>query len=182
MQFYWDRFLFQATFRANMGGVRAARARLDDVLGQTLDLIPQLSIIRDYVHDAYPSQSELYSVNDGSKNDFLWFSNVRPRGLGPRPKERDTALALLYVFAGLLKNMLKSTADSLENFTDNNLSAIALCRLCASFSSHPSNPLLVSMLVKRSLFWARIMLRKSEFPEGSAYNFALISSTYMDQE
>lgn len=160
MQFYWDRFLFQAAFTTNPRDLRLTLSQLSDILGRIINLIPQLSNIRDYICDAYPA---VPFAPDGPANDFLSFPNVRARGLGVHLKEGDTALALLYVFARLLQIMLKEE----EPFTvESHLSAIALCRLCASFPVDASSPLMVSMLVKRSLFWAGMVLPKASYPEG----------------
>src|SRR5271169_1230031 len=108
---------------------------------------------------------------------------LRPRGLkSAEPKAQDTALALLYTFARLLKNMLDPMADFDESIvTDIYRSTIALCRLCASFPNRSlSNPT-VSLLVKRSLFWAGMILTKSTFQEGKNSSNAFSNcSTYMD--
>jgi hypothetical protein len=177
MQFYLDRFLYQVTFRADARDVRVVHSRLEDILGRIVHLIPLLSSIREYVHNAYPT---LPMECWGSTNDFLGFDNFRPRGLGQQLKERDTALALLYVFARILENALAPTANSEGKVAETNLYALALCRISASFPKDTSNPFMVSMLVKRSLFWAGMILKKSEFPGGSAYRVTLTSSLRMD--
>ena len=168
MQFYWNSFLFQATIRPNSGGFHDARASLETILGRIIDLISQLPDICDYIQDAYPTQSELETIHDGLTNEFLWFENIRPRGLGSLPKERDTALALLYVFARLLKTIFDPTVEYQDKVHETNLCAIAICRLCASFPTDCSNALIVSSLVKRSIFWAGMIMTRSYIPIGTA--------------
>ena len=172
MQFYLDHFLFRVTFKAGAEGTRSLRAGLRDILGRIIQLIIHVSSIRDYIHNAYSIQSELLvdSSYDGPTNDFLYFSDVQPRGLkSADPKERDTALALLYTFARLIKNMLEPAADFDEKATtDIHHSTIALCRLCASFPTCSFNTPIVTLLVKRSLFWAGMILTKSRFLQGKA--------------
>jgi len=168
MQIYLDQFLFRVTFGAGVEEIRLVQARLSDILERIIQLITYLSNIRDYIHNAYSSRSGSASGFDDVTNSLPKFSHVRPRGLkSGEPKARDTALALLYTFARLLKNMLDPMADFDEKIvTDIHRSAIALCRLCASFPNRSfSNPT-VSLLVKRSLFWAGMILTKSRFPEG----------------
>ena len=162
-QFYWDWFLIQETFV----GACTTRTELDNILGRILCLISQLPDIGEYIQEAYPSQSELDAIHDGPENDFLWFRNVRPRGLLRQPKARDTALALVYVFALLLKTLLDPILDSQDKAIEANLCAITLCRLSATFPSAGADTSIVSPLLKRSLFWAGMILKTPEFPIGN---------------
>ena len=184
MQFYLDHFLFRVTFNAGAGGTSSLLTGLRDILGRIIQLIIHLSSIRDYVHNAYSIQSELDSSNHGPENGFLYFSDVRPRALkSAEPRERDTALALLYAFARLIKNMLEPMADFDKNTTTEiHHSAIALCRLCASFSDSSFNNPIITLLVKRSLFWAGMILTKSRFLEGDNPLFSAFNarSTQLD--
>ena len=183
MHYYFDHFLFLETFRPGTDETRFLRTVLIDILGRIVHLIPQISSIRDYIFNAYPSQWEMESCTDGQTTDFLSFPNVRIRGINSHPKERDMALALLYTFSRLLKDMLEPPTQSYEKTARINQSAIALCRLCASFPSHSFNPVVVTLLVKRSLFWAGMVLTKSRFPHGNAQQFySDQSSPNMDKE
>jgi hypothetical protein len=170
MQFYWDCFLYQAAFTESMRRLSSARVRLQNILGRIIHLISHLPSIDAYVNDAYPTLSELETIHYVPTNDFLSFQNIQPRGLHPQPKERDTALALLCVFAQLAKLMLDPTIDEHNKNEQANLYAIALCRLSASFPAGCSNALIVSTLIKRSLFWAGMILIRSEFALGTILN------------
>ena len=170
MQFYWDYFLYQATFAENVRELSSARVQLQNILCRIIHLISQLSSIDAYINDAYPTLSELETIHYIPTNDFLSFQNVQPRGLHPQPKERDTALALLCVFARLAKLMLDPTIDEHNRNMQANHYAIALCRLSASFPVGCSNARTVSRLIKRSLFWAGMILIRSEFAVGTILN------------
>jgi hypothetical protein len=179
MQYYFDHFLLLSTFSADGEGVKLLRTTLDDILDRIIHLIPQLSNIRDFIYNAYPTQ---WPIESSTINDFLSFPDIRLRGLGTYPKERDTALAMLYTFSRLVKDMLKSIADTHENIVEINKSAIALCRLCVSFPCRSVNPL-VTLLVKRSLFWAGMVLTESRFPQGNISMFCPDQSrTLVDKE
>ena len=143
MQVYLDYFLF----RKNCfdGGIGSAddeimvRARLMDVLEKIIQLIPHLSNIPDYIHHAYAIPPDLTAGFESPANDFLHLPNIQPRGLksAANAGERDIALALLYAFARLLKNILDIDVDTNEEAsTVIDHSSIALCRLCASFPPH----------------------------------------------
>ena len=172
MQLYLDYFLF----RKNCidGGFGSAddeiivRAELMDILEKIVQLIPHLSNIPDYIHHAYLIPSDLTAGS--AANDFLHFPNIQPRGLksAARAGERDIALALLYAFARLLKNMLDINIDANEEAsTDIDQSSIALCRLCASFPRHSLEGPMARLLIKRSLFWAGLILTESKFAAGT---------------
>lgn len=174
MQLYLDYFLFRKSgYDGYFKGAeeeRIIRAELIDILGKIIRLITHLSNIPDYIHHAYSIRSDLDAKFDGPANDFLHFPNLQPRGLksAANPGERDTALALLYAFARLLKNMLDINADiDQEASTDIHHSAIALCRLCASFPSHSFEGPMAPLLVKRTLFWAGLILTESKFSAGT---------------
>ena len=107
-------------------------------------------------------------INDGTAaNTFLDFAAVEPRALKPgtEPLVRDTALALVYAFARLVKNMLEVTFNDVDEKVNSEIynSATAICRLCANLSIEKP---MESWIVKRSLFWAGIIFTESKFPEG----------------
>jgi hypothetical protein len=166
LQFYLDHFLFRKTHDANLERLQKLNQGLYDILDRITRLISHLSPISNYIYHAYPKRSNSGLCHyTSTTNTFLHFPNVQPRGLkvGADPEERDTALALLYAFARLLKNALKRTADDDENLTDIHDSAIAICRLCGSF---PEQSRMVALLAKRSLFWAGLVLTESRFNSG----------------
>jgi hypothetical protein len=172
MQFYLDHFLFRAAYSGNDEGLEeidSLRTALKDTVRRIRQLIPHLSNIRDYIHNAY-SIPNMQTPSDGPTNDFLHFANLQPRGLkiAANPRPRDTSLALLYTYARLIEKLLDPAADfSTDAATDIYHSAIALCRLCASFGTlRSSTTPMVLLLVKRSLFWAGLVLTKTKFPAG----------------
>jgi hypothetical protein len=160
LQFQCDHFLFQAI--VDRETTPPISESLDSILSRIIELIPRLSNISDYIYHTYSTKLSAY--DDSLPTGFLDYQHVHARGLKPEPKERDTALAILYVFARLLKNMLEPKLDSAAVSTDLSQSAIALCRLCASFSS-PLTPM-ATLLIKRTLFWARMGLVGSTFSLG----------------
>ena len=133
--------------------------RLSKTLGQIISLVAHLPGISDYIHHAYAFQLDVYLEGEGLQKSFLWFPDLEPRGLKPIPKERDTALAILYAFAQLLKGMLEPEIGYEDKSTDAVRSAVAMCRLCASFPT-PSG-LMATLLVKRTLFWAGMVFTES---------------------
>jgi hypothetical protein len=187
MQFYLDCFLFLAVSKADMVKTRDVRDRLYTILNRIIQLIRHLPNIGDYIYHAYSllPQSDFGSETHDVANAFLGFADVQPCGLilASDAKERDTALALLYAFARLLKNLLESNSESGENATvEIYHSAFALCRLCASFPDRSANTRNFVLLTKRSLFWAGIVLAKSKFQDGE-YTYCDISdesSSYLD--
>ena len=168
LQYYLDQFLFRATYDARTEGLRRMRADLCGILDRITRLIAHLSPISNYIYHAYPRQFNIGEDYSGlTTNAFLHFADVQPQGLKAtaHPKDRDTALALLYAFARLLKNMLDPTVDEDENvISEIHDSAIAICRLCASF---PGRSRMVTLLAKRSLFWAGLILTESKLGSGN---------------
>jgi len=167
MQFYLDHFLFRMSPNNSADGDSAAMPidvvgrRLQEILGRITQLTVHLSSIRDYIYHAYSiSESDINTRFHGPANDFLHFPDLQPSGLKSTtdPWERDTALALLYSLAQLIKEMMEPAADLNEEGIRH--SAIAVCRLCASF---PSDSLMALSLTKRSLFWAGLILTKSKY-------------------
>src|SRR5277367_1388207 len=157
LQFYLDLFLIRINFTEQAAETKVARDHLYSILDRIIRLVSHLSSISDYIHHAYRMEPCATPI-DPAANTFLHFAAVEPRGLkaGAEPLARDTALALLYVFARLLKNMLEPTADVNENVNSEiYLSAIAICRLCVNL---PIVWPMETWLVQRSLFWAGIIL------------------------
>ena len=75
---------------------------------------------------------------------------------------RFYALVLLYAFARLLKTLLEQTHENTEIVTSKiDESAIALCRVCGNFPTDTFNHVMAPLLIKHSLFWAGIVLKKS---------------------
>lgn len=170
MQFYLDHFLFRMSPNNSADGDSAAMPidvvgrRLQEILGRITQLTVHLSSIRDYIYHAYSiSESDINTRFHGPANDFLHFPDLQASGLKSTtdPWERDTALALLYSLAQLIKEMMEPAADLNEEGIRH--SAIAVCRLCASF---PSDSLMALSLTKRSLFWAGLILTKSKYLDG----------------
>jgi hypothetical protein len=167
-QYYLDEFLFRVTVQKGIDRLSTLRAELHAILDRIMRLISHLSNISDFIHTAY-SNLDFDYYGPETSNSFLNFPRVRPRGLQfpDRPKDRDTVLSLLYTFARLVKNMLDPTANANENIkNDIHSSAIALCRLCASFSDLSSGTPMVTLIVKRSLFWAGLILTETNYPAG----------------
>jgi len=141
------------------------------------------------VRDAYGFSPSFTLQQATAGREFLHFPPVRPRSVkssSTPPVERDTAVAFAYTFARLLRNILDSTADSDEKVSaDVHLSAIALCRLCASLPKrapdHDQCHIIV-LLTHRTLFWAGLVLTKSRYLAGrSLWSWLLIyCSTSMD--
>ena len=175
MQFYLDYFLFRASCHSSgvIESVEPVMARLHKTLGQIISLINHLSNISDYIHHAYSFRIEVTDYNRKRTPGHVdLFTNLQPRGLKPAasPTYRDSALALLYAFARLLKALLEQTNEYTETGTSKiSQSAMALCRVCGSFPSHPFSHVVAPPLIKRSLFWAAVILRKSQFPTCSSF-------------
>ena len=166
LQFYLDLFLFRASGHSR--NVEPVKEWLLKILGQIIPLINHLPNISDYIHDAYSIRSEVLHSNNKSAPENL--IHLRPRGLksGDEPRYRDSALVLLYAFAWLLKTLLEQTHESTEIVTSKiDESAIALCRVCGNFPTDTFNHVMAPLLIKRSLFWAGIVLKKSHFSAGS---------------
>jgi hypothetical protein len=160
-----EHFLFQSVVdsKATVGLGKI----LNMIVTRIVDLIPRLSSISDYIFYAYANMSSRADEDDNnnpSPSGFLWYPKVVARGLKSEARERDTALAILYVFSQFLKNMLDAKPDTAAVLAEIRESAIALCRLCDSFSE-PHSPM-AALLIQRTLFWATMVLTKSKFPEG----------------
>jgi len=169
MQIYLDQFLNRANVAEDARGKEMAKERLYSILDRIIRLVERLSNIADYIHHAYHMDQNASSVDNSALPTFIQFAPVRPSGLKTisTPYTRDTALALLYAFARLLKNMLEPTADVDENIrSEINFSAIAICRLCANI---PIGSLKETLLVKRSLLWAGLILTESKLPPGQIH-------------
>ena len=167
LQFHLDHFLFLKHYDVETEKAQRVSTVLCSVVDRINRLISHLSPISDYIYHAYPRKSNLSTGHfiDGSTNAFLNFPQVQPRALKANavPKDRDTSLALLYSFARLLKNALEPTANEDDNITEIHDSAIAICRLCVSF---PGQSRKISLLRKRSLFWAGLILTETRFGPG----------------
>jgi hypothetical protein len=177
MQFYFDYFLFRITNGADAEGTNYVKSQLLNVIHRLVQLIPRLSNISDYIHYAYSNAPALQRNNTGSANEFLHFPNVRLPGLksAANPRERDTALALLFAFGRILLNLFDQTVSFNDDLnTEIRDSAIAICRLCTSFPSQQSNTAQIqSLLVKRSLFWAGMILTESTSLQGILFPYFL---------
>jgi hypothetical protein len=170
MQFYLDRFLFRASNHSRTEGVEPATVRLHKILELIIPLINHLSNISDYIHHAYKIRPNILNLNtEFIPDDFLHFTSLQPRGLKSAASAtyRDSALILLYAFVRLIKALLELTREyDTTALSKINKSAIALCRVCGSFPRHAFNPIVAPLLIKRSLFWAGLILGKSQFPAG----------------
>jgi hypothetical protein len=171
LQYCLDDLLFQAVSETGPDRTKFLVGEFRIILDRLTRLITCLPNISDFIQQAYSSRSKTDSNYHGPEtpNAFLRLPNVRPRGIKSvdDPKNRDTVLALLYAFARLLKNILDPAADSDEKvMNDIYSSAIALCRLVASFPYRSLNSSMVTLVVKRSLFWAGMILTESKFPAG----------------
>ena len=166
MQIYLDQFLIRINVAEHAAETQFSRDRLYSIVGRTMRLVSHLSNISDYICHAYKMEPGLSPFNSPTTKTFLQFADVQPRALNATddPDIRDTALALLYAFARLLKNMLEPTADADENvLSEPHRSAIAISRICATV---PIEGYVETLLVKRSLFWAGVILTESTFPLG----------------
>jgi hypothetical protein len=171
LQFYLDQYLFRTMYSEDVQEINLVRQRLYIISDKITRLIAHLPYISDYIHHAYDLEPNSNATYDPEANMFLHFPSVRPRGLRPTmdPEPQDTAVALLYAFAHLMKTMLEPTADIDEKLiSEVDRSAIAICRLCASF---PSQSRMVTLLIKRSLFWAGLILTPSKLPPGQCLSF-----------
>ena len=139
------------------------------VLARIGSLIPRLSNISDYIYEAYASEGAPSTADFADELRFLQWPKLLPRGLKPQVRERDTALVMLYAFAELLKKLLDQKVGHEEIAKEIRQSAIALCRLCATFGPKASPT--AGLLIKRTLFWARMGLASSEFPRGTFCSF-----------
>jgi hypothetical protein len=142
-------------------------------------LVVHLPNIRDYIYYAYDMEGNPGYINVPTVNKFLHFADVQPRGLAAAttPTRRDTALALLYAFARLLKSMLESSAD-VDVLSEVQRSAIAICRLSANLDLQNEWGT-DALLVKRSLFWAGVILTKSAFLSGQFPSFRLLRVAHL---
>ena len=107
-----------------------------------------------------PVRPKLARPGTSLSNSFLGFPDVRLHGLKSTPKDRDTALALLYSLSRMIRGIL-ADRDGIEIYT----SAIVVCRLCATLPDR-STTTIAGLLLKRSLFWASMIMTKSRFPQG----------------
>ena len=171
MQLYLDLFLLRINAK-DVAKAKSARDHLYTIVDRILRLVSHLSSISDYIHHAYRIEPDTETVNDSPAGAFLHLPDVQPRSLKTTvdPDVRDTALALLYAFARLLKTMLEPTADQV--ISDIQHSAIAICRLCANV---PLEWAMEAFLVKRSLFWAGLILTESNFRQGLIPFFQLLT-------
>jgi hypothetical protein len=162
LQLYLDQFLFRIHAKVIGLSLKSARDDLHGIVDRIVSLIAHLPC--NPIHYAYDMKT---NSNNSSSTAFLDFRDVEPRGLkeSETPRPRDTAIALLYAFARLLKHWLGFTTDSDEATVDAiRRSAIAICRLCASLPDQTSR--ISRLLMKRSLFWAGLVLTESRFPSG----------------
>jgi hypothetical protein len=171
MQLYFECFLF----RKSRGDENTQEIVVDlqSILEKIICLITRLSNIPDFIHDAYSIRSDASPHFDPPvESEYLHYPKIYPRGLksADDPKLRDIALALLYTFAQLIKNLLnQSTTDANDDLlTEIENSAIALCRQCATIPSSSFQMRMTPLLVKRTLFWAGLILKKSKFASGTS--------------
>ena len=160
MQIYLDQFLNRVNGAENARETKLAKDRLYSILDRIIRLVERLSNIADYLHHAYNMEQ------NASVSEFMRFAPLQPRGLKDvsAPYTRDTVLALLYAFARLLKNLLEPDADIDENVrSEINSSAIAICKLCTNI---PIGSMRDTLIVKRSLFWAGLILTETKLSPG----------------
>ena len=178
MQLYLDQFLTRASVAEHAADeIELARDRLCSIADRIMRLVSHLSGISDYIHHAYQIELSSSYDNNPAKSKFLYFADVEPRALNPNgpPDSRDTALALLYAFARLLKNLLAPAVELDEtSLSEPHRSAIAICRICATL---PTDGFMDSLIVKRSLFWSGVVLTESTFPAGISFSDSLVLLT-----
>jgi len=164
LHFQLEHFLFQAI--VDVQQTAQICTSLKTVVGRIIDLIPRLTGISDYIFHAYSNTGSMTADDFIWSERLSWDKKIIVRGLNSKVRERDTALAILYAFSQLLRNMLDNKADP---STDAEIcdSAIAVCRLCDSFTSPHSR--MATFLIKRTLFWARMALTKLKFSEGTIF-------------
>jgi len=179
MQICLDQFLIRVNVADEKVETRLARDRLCSVVDRLMRLVLYLPNIRDYIYYAYDMEGNPGHINLTAANKFLQFADVQPRGLAAAkaPRRRDTALALLYAFARLLKNMLESNAD-VDVLSEIHRSAIAICRLSANLDLQNEGGT-DALLVKRSLFWAGVILTESTFPSGQIPSVRLLRVAHL---
>ena len=168
MQILLDLFLIRVNVTEQAGETKLLRNRLYSVLDRILQLVAHLSNISDCIYHTYQMEQHPGPFNNLTTNIFLQLADVQPRGLrtATKPVTRDTALALLYAFARLLKNLLEPSADVDEKIkSEIYRSAIAICRLCANIHIGSA---METLLVKRSLFWAGLILTESKLSPGQS--------------
>ena len=164
---YLDQFL--ARINADEHAKTAvARDRLYSISDRIVRLVTHVRNISDYLYHAYDMKRSSTPINDPPANMFLNYIQVEPRGLktSSEPLSRDTALAILYAFARLIKNLLQLTTTPNENEKvdlEISRSAVAICRLCANI---PIQWRMETFLVKRSLFWAGLVLTETKHLSG----------------
>ena len=169
MQIYLDIYLIRVKIAENAEETKTARDCLCSILDRIIRLISRLPNISDYIYHAYLEPASHDIRYNPASNGFLHFPEVLPRALKAtaEPRTRDTALALLYAFSRLLKLGLVSTTDVDENvMSEVYRSAIAICRLCANL---PMEWARETLLVKRSLFWAGLILTESKLSAGQIH-------------
>ena len=176
MHIYLDQFLQRVIVAENAEETNVTKEHLCSIVDRIMQLVSHLSNISDYIYHAYQIETNSRHVNNFAENTFLHFPPVQPRGLQAAgdPRIRDTALALLYAFARLLKSMLEptSTGDQEQLISEAHRSAIAICRLCANI---PIDRARETLLVKRSLFWAGLLLTESTLPSGQKFDIPLLT-------
>jgi hypothetical protein len=157
LQVYLDHFLIRVCLDEGAEETKSARRRLYGVVDRITRLGGHLPNISDYLYHAYHMEASSNIIHNPVGTKFLSYPDVLPRSLSATaaPATRDTAVALLYAFAHLLKIMLESTADMDENASEVHDSAIAICRLCANLTIEQE---METLLLKRSLFWAGLVL------------------------
>jgi hypothetical protein len=181
LQFFLDSFLFRSIpSTKDVEPSESLRVTIRDILQRTSNLIYHISNIRDYINQA---RSIPPSFDPRApKNKFLRFEDVCARGLKSDPKERDTALALLYSFCQLLLGLLQCNADVNEYHNGGIIYwAITMCRLCASFPKSCYSKRLVNTIMKKSLFWAGLILTRLTYPEGNRPSSQSNRSARMDK-
>ena len=161
MQISLDQFLIHVSVANEGHETRIARDRLCRVLDQILNLVGRLSNISDYF-----GYIHLSPIDSLLGNEFLHSAaaDIRPGGLCTITKCRDTILFLLYTFADLLKNMLEPTVDLMMS-SQVHCSAIAICKLSGDLDIQTRWGT-DALVIKRTLFWAGLILTEFQFPLG----------------
>ena len=167
MQVYFEVFLSQAGLRADYGIIRTnqtARDQLRSILEEIINLIRCIPGITTYLNDVlqnidrYLATAYHPAEDDGFANFFALNRSDRSR-----PERDDIHAALIYYSAQLFLHLLDSDIDydSIRAMTLVYCSAFALCRICFDFGRIDGRN---CSIIKRSLFWAGLVLTKSKYP------------------
>ena len=167
LQFYFDYCLFVGALsnRAASEETTRLKVQLCSILRSICQLVRHLPNIPDTIYESYRhSRGEIESGLSSSPTELSrQLENVVLRGMNsPRhPKIFDAAFMILYCFSRLFLDLLSSSSQDIPQ-RDISRSIIALCRLCRAVQSADLEPpTTVTLVLKRTLFWAGIFSRAS---------------------